>query len=100
MAKALYLLTTHTLVATLVDRNDAPVIGASVDARVQRDGVDVVGQTWPLSLVDQGDGTYEGTLLHSLTITRGERLVAILDSVKGVAFAHAEPTLKVVVDGK
>ncbi len=104
MAKALYFLTTHTLVVTLEDRNDVAVVGASVDARVQRrvDGVlvDVAGQSWPLSLVDQLDGTYEGTLLHSLTITRGESLVAIIDSTKGSAFAHAEPTLKVVVDGK
>ncbi len=100
MAEALYVLTTHTLIATLEDRNKAPVVGASVDVRIQRGGVDVLGQTWPLSLVDQGDGTYEGTLLHSLAITRGERLVAVIDSVKGSAFAHVEPTLKVVVDGK
>lgn len=100
MSQALYLLTTHTLIVTLEDENNAAVIGASVDARIQRDGVDILGQPWPLSLVDQGDGTYEGTVLHSITVTRGERLIAVIDSVKGSAFAHAEPSLKVVVDGK
>ena len=100
MAKALYYLTTHTLVVTLEDRNKAAVVGASVDARIQRDGADILGQSWPLSLVDQLDGTYEGTLVSGLVVTRGEKLTAVIDSTKGQADAHAEPTLKVVVDGK
>lgn len=99
--EAYYVLTTHTLVVTLEDRDKVAVIGASVDARIQDiEGVDVVGQAWPLSLTDIGDGTYEGTILHTLAVKRGDRLRAIIDSVKGSAFAHAEPTLKVIVDGK
>ncbi len=97
--EAYYFKSTHTAKVTLEDEDELPVAGATVDFTLQKNGVDVAGQPWPLALVDQGDGTYEALVSEALVVNKGDRLVAIIDSLKGTAKAHAEVTVKVVVDG-
>lgn len=97
--EAYYLLNTHTAKATLTDADDLPVLGAVVDITFQIAGVDVAGQAWPLALTDQGDGSYEGLVQHDLTVTKNDKMTALINSTKGLARGHAEVTVKVVVDG-
>ncbi len=97
--EAYYFKSTHTARVTLEGEDELAVVGATVDFTLQKNGVDVAGQAWPLSLLDQGDGTYEALVSDALVVTKKDRLVAIIDSLKGTAKAHAEITVKVVVDG-
>lgn len=100
--EALYYLSTHTARVTLTDAAGDPVLGAdSVDVTLRdKNGDDVAGQSWPLSLTEIGAGVYEGTVLHSVTVTKTDRLKMIVDAVKGLTFSHLEETVRVVVDGK
>jgi hypothetical protein len=67
---------------------------------VDSSGDPVAGQDWPLELTDMGDGTYEGNVDHDLVVSNRDKLRARVVSSKGAARGFAEPTIKVVTDGK
>lgn len=96
---AYYLSSTHTLTVTLTDTEDAGVTGATVVCTVvDRDGEEVSGQSWPLSLTDAGSGSYTGTVEHDLDVTKGQRLTAQVTATKSSVQRYAEVPVIVRVD--
>ena len=56
----------------LTDQDGAPVTSATVTARLQSlTGVDIVGETWPVTMAHVGSGTYRGSLSDALEIELG-----------------------------
>lgn len=58
---------------------------ATVNARIQYQGVDIAGETWPIDLVyvTSSNGLYRGLLLHSLDMTGGRVYTAIVNATAG-----------------
>jgi len=66
-------ITTATVVATLTDSK----------------GVEVVGQTWPVTLAHIATGTYRATLENDLTLTANRAYTATIDAtLAGVGVGH------------
>lgn len=82
MAEVIYYLNDMLLELTglqdLVDDsyvNDATVAVTLTDGT---SGEEIVGETWPLTMpyVSGSDGNYRGTLVSTLTLTLGQRVIA------------------------
>ncbi len=54
------------------------IVGADVDIRLHRGGVNVLGQAWPLTLSDVAgsDGDYRAALSDSIDLRIGEKISA------------------------
>ena len=62
------------------------------------DGIDVVGETWPVNLPYEAlsNGEYRGAISSGITLVKRQRLTAHIDAVEGALVAHWEIPVRVV----
>lgn len=89
----------NKLTITVTDANGDPVVGATVNATlVDLQGIEISGQTWPVALNDESDGTYTVVLGSTIGVAPNQRVKCQVTAVSGVWDAYAEVPIQVMVD--
>ena len=72
------------LVALTNSKTQVVITTATVSVTLKDDqGVNVVGETWPLTMTHVSEGTYDVVLLDTLTLTKGKIYTAEVSAVDG-----------------